>query len=107
MTIVRLPPVATAARRSTDWVQRPPFVQEIFAAAEAGAGDVGVTSGVGREMRQVEPTVARTENRPSAVWAEAGALENASGAKARPSSNGVEDMRWRRRVIPTRLRFSG
>lgn len=56
------------------------------------------------EMTQDEPTVARTENRASAVWAEAGALEKACGAKAMPIRKGSKSKRSRWRVMPTRLR---
>ena len=65
------------------------------------AGDSGRATVESVEMTQDEATVARTENRPSAVWAEAGALAMASGASAAPNMKEGTGWKWRRRIIPT------
>ena len=64
------------------------------------AGDSGRATVESVEMTQDEATVARTENRPSAVWAEAGALAMASGANAAPIMKEGLGLKWRRRIIP-------
>ena len=80
----------------SETVHRAPFVHATDALASARVPVASV------ETTQVELTVARTANRPSAVWAAAGAPEAASDAKAMHSMKVGVSMR----VIATRLRPS-
>jgi len=109
LILVPVPDAVPAATRKrldgrkpvcSEMVHRAPPVQ----VTDAGRGALAAVESV--ETTQVELTVARTANCVSAVWLQAGALEKASTARAVPVMAGGIDLKWRLRVIATRLRRS-